>query len=61
MVGINTPFETAYGPVLMAPLHPSCRCGATLIPSFKDQSPREVDTSALNDPELRQLVSMQPA
>lgn len=41
-VPIDSPFETEYGPILMPPFHPNCRCTAVMIPDdVPEREPQE--------------------
>lgn len=63
VVGLDTPFETEYGPVVMPPCHPHDRCSVDLIPGeVKVQQVSDGDlgewVGVLKDPEMAAMVGV---
>lgn len=67
VIGLDTPFETEFGPVIMPPAHPHCRCGAVILQPVDTPAPNVddagwdqslVDESTISAPEIERLISV---
>lgn len=58
VVGLDTPFDTEFGDVVMPPIHPHCRCAVVIeavAPAQVDDNLALLDDAMLADPEMAEL------